>query len=120
MCVVCFTGTGQQSQALDWMATLGKRHAEADAAEETALPEISLRVASLDGVTLTVAAPRQGLVSDVKRTIGQARGLAPGLIELFIKGKEDALRNEARLDSIGVGDGAVLFILQKQGMCELA
>ena len=38
------------------------------------VPEISLRVASLDGTTHDVTVPRRGLVRDVKRLVGQVRG----------------------------------------------
>ena len=92
-----------------------KQHAEAgDAASaEIVVPEMSLRVACLDGSTLSVTAPRSGIVGDVKRTIGEVRGMAVGLIELFVEGTEDALENAASLASAGFGDGSVVFMLQK-------
>ena len=39
-----------------------------------AVPEVSLRVASLDGSTLDVRVAQRGLVLEVKRLVGQVRG----------------------------------------------
>ena len=39
-----------------------------------AVPEVSLRVASLDGTTLDVRVAQRGLVLEVKRLVGQVRG----------------------------------------------
>jgi hypothetical protein len=86
-------------------------------AGDPAVPEISLRVASMDGTTLHVTASQRGLVGDVKLTIAEALGVVAGLIELFVRRTEDALRDGARLDSVGVGEGSVLFMLQKLGSC---
>ena len=74
-------------------------------------------MASLDGTTLTVTVPQRGIVLDVKRTIGQIREMGAGLIELFVKGREDALENWDRLDEVGVREGGVVFMLQTQGWC---
>ena len=38
------------------------------------VPEVSLRVASLDGTTLELTVPQRGLVREVKRMVGQVRG----------------------------------------------
>ena len=38
-----------------------------------AVPEVSLRVACLDGTTLDVTVPQRELVREVKRTVGQVR-----------------------------------------------
>jgi hypothetical protein len=41
------------------------------------VPEVSLRVASLDGTTLELTVPQRGLVREVKRAVGQViRGTA--------------------------------------------
>ena len=40
-----------------------------------AVPEVSLRVACLDGTTLNVTLPEQGLVCEVKRIVGKVRQL---------------------------------------------
>ena len=37
----------------------------------------------------------------------------PGLIELFVDGKEDGLPNSGRLDGLGLGEGSVVFMLQR-------
>ena len=37
------------------------------------VPQVSLRVASLDGVTLDVTVPQRGLVREVRRLAGQVR-----------------------------------------------
>jgi hypothetical protein len=47
-----------------------ERSAAADA-----VPEVSLRVACLDGTTLDVTLPEQGLVCEVKRIVGKVRQL---------------------------------------------
>jgi hypothetical protein len=39
----------------------------------------------------------------------------PDLIELFVDGKEDGLPDSGRLDGLGLGAGAVLFMLQRAG-----
>ena len=36
----------------------------------------------------------------------------PGLIELFVDGKEDRLSDLGRLDGLGLGEGSVVFMLQ--------
>ena len=38
------------------------------------VPEVSLRVASLDGTTLELTVPQRGRVREVKRVVGQVRG----------------------------------------------
>ena len=39
----------------------------------------------------------------------------PGLIELFVDGKEDGLLDSGRLDGLGLGEGSVVFMLQRLG-----
>jgi hypothetical protein len=39
----------------------------------------------------------------------------PGLIELFVDGKEDGLPDAGRLDELGLGSGSVVFMLFRQG-----
>jgi hypothetical protein len=39
------------------------------------VPEVSLRVASLDGTTLELTVPQRGRVHEVKRMVGQVRGI---------------------------------------------
>jgi hypothetical protein len=39
----------------------------------------------------------------------------PGLIELFVDGKEDGLPDSGRLDGLGLGEGSVVFLLQRLG-----
>jgi hypothetical protein len=39
----------------------------------------------------------------------------PGLIELFVDGKEDGLPDAGRLDGLGLGEGSVVFMLLRQG-----
>jgi hypothetical protein len=39
----------------------------------------------------------------------------PGLIELFVDGKEDGLPDARRLDELGLGSGSVVFMLFRQG-----
>ena len=111
------------------------------------VPEITLRVASLDGVSLDVTVPQRGLVSDAKRVVGQVRVclvaggtklmpfritsvccvLRGGLqlrdmdpnelvMDLFVDGTEDALLDAALLDHLGLGNGDVLFMLQRAGV----
>jgi hypothetical protein len=41
----------------------------------------------------------------------------PGLIELFVDGKEDGLPDSGRLDGLGLGEGSVVFMLQRLGWC---
>ena len=45
----------------------------------------------------------------------QLRDIDPGLIELFIDGKEDGLRDAERLDELGLGSGSVVFMLHRLG-----
>ena len=39
----------------------------------------------------------------------------PGLIELFVDGKEDGLPDAGRLDDLGLGSGSVVFMLHRLG-----
>ena len=39
----------------------------------------------------------------------------PGLIELFVDGKEDGLPDAGRLDLLGLGSGSVVFMLHRLG-----
>jgi hypothetical protein len=39
----------------------------------------------------------------------------PGLIELFVDGKEDGLSDAGRLDDLGLGSGSVVFMLFRHG-----
>ena len=39
----------------------------------------------------------------------------PGLIELFVGGKEDGLPDAGRLDELSLGEGSVVFMLLRQG-----
>ena len=41
----------------------------------------------------------------------------PDLIELFVDGTEDALPDSGRLDGLGLGEGSVVFMLQRLGWC---
>jgi hypothetical protein len=41
--------------------------------------------------------------------------LDPGLIELFVDGKEDGLPDSGRLDELGLGSGSVVFMLHRLG-----
>jgi hypothetical protein len=43
------------------------------------------------------------------------RDLDPGLIELFVDGKEDGLPDSGRLDRLGLGSGSVVFMLHRLG-----
>ena len=45
----------------------------------------------------------------------QLRVTAPDLIELFVDGTEDALPDSGRLHTLGLGSGAVVFMLQRLG-----
>jgi hypothetical protein len=45
----------------------------------------------------------------------QMRDMAPGLIELFVDGKEDGLPDSGRLDALGLGSGSVVFMLHRLG-----
>ena len=45
----------------------------------------------------------------------QLRDLDPGLIELFVDGKEDGLPDAGRLDALGLGSGSVVFMLHRPG-----
>jgi hypothetical protein len=53
-------------------------------------------------------------VSDMLAS-AQAREMDPGLIELFVDGKEDGLPDAGRLDDLGLGSGSVVFMLFRQG-----
>jgi hypothetical protein len=45
----------------------------------------------------------------------QLRDIDPGLIELFVDGKEDGLPDAGRLDELGLGSGSVVFMLHRLG-----
>ena len=45
----------------------------------------------------------------------QLRDIDPGLIELFVDGKEDGLPDAGRLDALGLGSGSVVFMLHRLG-----
>jgi hypothetical protein len=45
----------------------------------------------------------------------QVRDLDPGLIELFVDGKEDGLPDAGRLDELCLGSGSVVFMLHRLG-----
>ena len=45
----------------------------------------------------------------------QLRDIDPGLIELFVDGKEDGLPDAGRLDALGLGSGSVVFMLHRVG-----
>ena len=45
----------------------------------------------------------------------QLRDIDPGLIELFVDGKEDGLPDAGRLDALGLGSGSVVFMLHQLG-----
>jgi hypothetical protein len=48
-------------------------------------------------------------------SFAQSRDMDPGLIELFVDGKEDGLPDSGRLDQLGLGEGSVVFMLFRQG-----
>ena len=77
---------------------------------------LSLQVAALDGTTRSVTVPQPATVGDVKQTYGDLRGMSADLIELFVQGRENSLKNEDRLDEVGVLEGkTVFFACMKQG-----
>jgi hypothetical protein len=45
----------------------------------------------------------------------QLRDIDPGLIELFVDGKEDGLPDAGRLDELGLVSGSVVFMLHRLG-----
>jgi hypothetical protein len=45
----------------------------------------------------------------------QWRDIDPGLIELFVNGKENPLPDSGRLDGLGLGSGSVVFMLERLG-----
>ena len=45
----------------------------------------------------------------------QLRDIDPGLIELFVDGKEDGLPDAGRLDDLGLGSESVVFMLHRLG-----
>jgi hypothetical protein len=45
----------------------------------------------------------------------QLRDIDPGLIELFVDGKEDGLPDAGRLDLLDLGSGSVVFMLHRLG-----
>ena len=45
----------------------------------------------------------------------QLRDIDPGLIELFVDGKEGGLPDAGRLEELGLGEGSVLFMLHRLG-----
>ena len=47
----------------------------------------------------------------------QACDIDPGLVDLFIDGKENALPDAGRLPGLGLGNGSVVFMLQRPGWC---
>jgi hypothetical protein len=47
----------------------------------------------------------------------QLRDMHPNLIELFVDGTENALPDLGRLHGLGLGDGSVVFMLQRVGWC---
>jgi hypothetical protein len=77
------------------------------------VPQMSLRVACLDGETLDLTVATRSTVDEVKRAVGEARNVQPALLDLFQDGTEDALPGAARLPSLQVVDGSVLFMLQR-------
>jgi hypothetical protein len=80
-----------------------------------AVPKISIRVACLDGSSLDLTVPQRELVREIKRAVAQVREMDPGLIDFFVKDTEDALPDAGRLHGLGLGDGSVLFMLQRLG-----
>jgi hypothetical protein len=54
-----------------------KQHAVEEEAPAVSAPEISLRVACLDGNTMVVSVPQRGLVREVKLSVGQVRREPP-------------------------------------------
>jgi hypothetical protein len=49
--------------------------------------------------------------------VAQLRDVNPGLTELFVDGTENALPDSGRLDGLGLGEGSVVFMLQRLGWC---
>jgi hypothetical protein len=86
---------------------------KASTAGKNVAEDITLRVACLDSSSLELMVPPRELVHEVKRAIGQVRDLDPGLIELFVDGKEDGLPDAGRLDESGPGSGSVVFMLHR-------
>jgi hypothetical protein len=65
-------------------------------------------------VAVSVNKPAHPSVPDML-TSAQVRDMNPGLIELFVDGKEDGLPDAGRLDELGLGTGSVVFMLFRQG-----
>ena len=95
---------------------------------------VTLRVASMDGTSFPATVPHCGCVFDVKSAIGrvsahsrypsvsphafvsdQLGGIEPTSIELFVEGAENPLQDAGPLESVGVVDGMVLFMLPRPG-----
>jgi hypothetical protein len=62
-----------------------------------------------------VGAPSGLTVAWLLLNSAQLRDIDPGLIELFVDGKEDGLPDAGRLESLGLGSGSVVFMLHRLG-----
>ena len=111
-------GSGQPSKKKRKLAADEDAAGESAGTAETTVPQISLRVNCTDGSKLELTVAQRGLVSEVERAVGNWRGVAPGLIDLFLDGREEALASGARLSSVGVEEGSVLYMLQSLGTKE--
>jgi hypothetical protein len=122
-------GTNKTAADLAEQSKKRKRREGSDTAEGVAVAapvcercgniivQVSLRVACLDGFALDLTVLQRELVSEVKRVVGQARDVNPGLIDLFVEGTEDPLPDAGRLEELGLGDRSVLFMLQRESWC---
>jgi hypothetical protein len=75
------------------------------------VPEMELRIASMDGSRFDLLVPVLASIREVRQQIASARGVVFGLIALFANGEEHALLDGQRLDLIGLRPPPTLFML---------
>ena len=93
------------------------RHAGNEIASTAAA--ISVKVVCMDGSSLVASVERTGAVAEIKQAIARWSKLHPDLIDLFVKGVENPLPGATRLHSVGIVNGSVVFMLQRQGKLAL-
>jgi hypothetical protein len=83
----------------------------------TKLDEVLWTVCCVDGSTFSVELPEGARVAEAKRAIGAQREVSRFAMELFVKGREEPLEDEARLRS---AEKVPLFMLPKPASDRLA
>jgi small ubiquitin-related modifier len=81
------------------------------------VPELMLKISSMDGTTVQVCVAEHALVCEAKAMAARSLGVSANQFDLYKEGNENALRFDRQLANFGIAaPAATLFMLPSQSV----